>query len=231
MVNRTWAQLFGRGLVHPIDDIKDENPSLYPEVLGELSYQFAQNGYDLKYLLRALCNSAAYQRTSKPAGNNADANPALFSRMAIKVMSPEQLYDSLTLVVGDLNGGGGGGGGPMGGDHGPRPGQWPNPVRRLLQQRRWRRPDRVPGRHPAGPAADEWPSPRAIRPASTTSLKAGKTPEGTVERLFLMTLSRRPTAKEVERYTAYVNKQANANQGYSDVLWALLNSSAFAMNH
>ena len=62
-------------------------------------------------------------------------------------------------------------------------------------------------------------------------VRAGKTPEGTIERLYLMTLSRRPTAHELERYTTYVKEQSNANKAYADLLWALLNSSAFAMNH
>ncbi len=229
MVNRTWAQLFGRGLVNPVDDIQDNNQPLYPELFGELSYQFAQNGYDLKYLMRALCNSAAYQRTSKPAGNNADAPPALFSRMAIKVMSPEQLYDSLTLVLGNLNTGGGGGRFGMGMGRGAGGGGRAQFVAFFGNE--------------DGMDPTEYQSgiPQALRLMNGPSLsnptriaeivRAGKTPEGTIERLYLMTLSRRPTTREVERYTAFVKEQPIANKAYADLLWVLLNSSAFAMNH
>ena len=73
MVNRIWAQFFGRGLVNPVDDMHDGNPPSHPELLADLAEQFAANGFDLKYLFRAVCNSEAYQRTSKPDGSNADA--------------------------------------------------------------------------------------------------------------------------------------------------------------
>ena len=54
---------------------------------------------DLKNLIRAICTSQTYQRTSKPHDGN-DDDPTLFSHMAIKVLSPEQLYDSLVQVLG-----------------------------------------------------------------------------------------------------------------------------------
>ena len=100
MVNRLWAQFFGRGLVNPVDDMHDGNRPSHPQLLADLSAQFGANGFDVKYLLRALCNSETYQRMSKPVAGNRDAGPELFSRMAIKVLTPEQLFDSLTAVVG-----------------------------------------------------------------------------------------------------------------------------------
>ncbi|MEX2026169.1 MAG: DUF1553 domain-containing protein, partial [Pirellulaceae bacterium] len=97
-VNRTWAHFFGRGLVNPIDDMRADNPPSHPELLDLLSEQFAASGFDLKHLTRAICNSDAYQRTSKPrAGNENDAE--LFSHMAIRVLSGAQLYDSLSAVM------------------------------------------------------------------------------------------------------------------------------------
>src|SRR5579859_2785213 len=100
MVNRLWGQLFGRGIVHPVDDMHEGNAPSHPQLLADLAGQFAANEFDVKYLLRALCNSRAYQRTSKPAGGNGEAGSELFANMAVKVMTPEQLYDSLTQVLG-----------------------------------------------------------------------------------------------------------------------------------
>src|SRR5207302_768933 len=54
MVNRTWAQLFGRGLVNPVDDIRDDNTPSHPELLAELTRQFAGN-FDVKDLIRTIC--------------------------------------------------------------------------------------------------------------------------------------------------------------------------------
>ena len=84
IVNRVWSQLFGRGIVNPVDDMHDGNPASHPELLTTLTQQFKNNGYDLKHLLRAICNSEAYQRTSKPAAGNEDADPRLFSRAAVR---------------------------------------------------------------------------------------------------------------------------------------------------
>src|SRR5439155_15355018 len=82
MVNRMWGQYFGHGFVNPIDNMHDANPASHPELLQEMAHQFAANGFDLKYLIRAVCNSQTYQRTSKPFGGNEDDN-TLFSHMML----------------------------------------------------------------------------------------------------------------------------------------------------
>ena len=63
-------------------------------------------------------------------------------------------------------------------------------------------------------------------------LRARKSPARVVEQLYLATLSRRPTARELARLTAHVRQhRAQPRQAYADVLWALLNSSEFVVNH
>src|SRR5207249_1288902 len=100
MVNRIWAQFFARGIVEPVDDMHEGNPPSHPELLQELAKEFAANNFDVKFLIRAICNSKTYQRTSKPNDKD-DSGANLFAHMAIKVNSPEQLYDSLVAVVGE----------------------------------------------------------------------------------------------------------------------------------
>ena len=89
MVNRFWYQLFGRGLVHPVDDMHQDNPSSHPELLAAMTEQFTSSGFDTKYLVRAICNSETYQRTSKPADGNQDDDRFLSHRV-VRVMTPEQ---------------------------------------------------------------------------------------------------------------------------------------------
>ena len=97
-VNLVWSQLFGRGLVEPLDDIGEHNPSSHPQLLSELSEWFVAGGYDLRRLFRALANTRAYQLSS--ATSDTESPPAdLFARMAVKTMSAEQLYDSLGRVT------------------------------------------------------------------------------------------------------------------------------------
>src|SRR5262249_47022724 len=99
MVNRVWAHFFGRGLVNPVDDMHDKNPASHPLLLEAMAEQFAAVGFAVNNLIHAISNSETYQRTRRPSGGN-EADEALFSHMAIKVMAPEVLYDSLEAVVG-----------------------------------------------------------------------------------------------------------------------------------
>lgn len=69
-MNRVWAQLFGRGIVNPVNDIHDGNPPSHLELFETLSREFASTGYDLKQLYRTLCNTSAYQRSSRPLAEN-----------------------------------------------------------------------------------------------------------------------------------------------------------------
>ena len=93
-VNRVWALLFGRGLVHPVDDLGTHNACAHPELMQELAEYFVRTGYDLNCLVRTLAQTKAYQLSSR-SQPGAEEQPELFARMAIKSLSAEQLYDCL----------------------------------------------------------------------------------------------------------------------------------------
>ena len=227
MVNRVWAQFFGKGMVNPIDDLSDENTPSHPELLNGLAKEFASGGFDLKQLIRAICLTDAYQRTSVPApGNKADT--VLYSHMAVKVMTPEQLYDSIALVVGDPSAGGARPAGktPRGAATSPR--------------------DRFAaffmGSENAKATEYEAGIPQALRLMNNPKLsgspnllntlsKAGDKPEKIIDRLFRMTISRQPNEAETKKLTDYIAKAPDAKTAYSDILWALMNSSEFTLNH
>ncbi len=228
MANRAWHHFFGRGIVSPVDDMVGANEPSHPELLQLMADQLAANGFDLKYLIRAVCNSEAYQRTSKPTNGN-DAEPQLFGAMAVKVLSPEQLYDSLTQVTG----------------RGAAA-----PGRRAQQQQQAQRNQNNPraafvaffqGDENADPTEYQAGIPQALRLMNSPQMnnaallaeavKGGKKPAEVVEHLYLATLSRRPTEAESQKLTGYVAKQGDARQAYGDILWALLNCSEFTTNH
>ncbi|HXJ74469.1 MAG TPA: DUF1549 domain-containing protein, partial [Candidatus Dormibacteraeota bacterium] len=71
MVNRVWAMLFGRGIVHPVDLMDSKHPPTHPELLDWLAHDFEQSGYDVKRLIRTLCNTKAYQLDSKATSKSA----------------------------------------------------------------------------------------------------------------------------------------------------------------
>ena len=226
MANRVWGQLFGRGLVNPVDDMHDGNPASHPELLKELADGFAASGFDVKGLFRTICNSEAYQRTSRPVEGNEDADASLYSRMAIKVFMAEQLYDSLTQVAGTTR-------------VIERPGR-PAAGRGVPRGPREQFVNFFRVDEGADPTEYQAGIPQALRlmnsPQTSSAnlvnslVRSNKNPEEAIAQLYLATLSRRPRPQELERLLAHV-KKVGARDGYSDIAWALLNSSEFTLNH
>ncbi len=228
-VNRLWSQFFGRGFVNPVDDLSVENEPTHPELLNALSKEFADSGFDIKHLVRCICNSKAYQRTSKPVGDNRD-DRQLFSHQAIKVIAPEQLYDSLTTILGIQPNREG-----MGPKKQPGGAQTPRDQFALF----------FTGSETSKPTDYEAGIPQALRLMNSNLMAAGRLtnvaatagqvsksigPPQVIERLYLTTLARRPTADETKRLTEFVAKASDSKAAYGDVLWVLLNSSEFAFN-
>ena len=231
-VNRFWAQMFGRGLVNPVDDMHEGNAPSHPELLQDLADTFVASNFDLKGLLRALALSEAYNRSSKPAPG---ATPELqsFAVMAVKSLAPEQLYDSLTQVLGNA----------------ARPAAQ---ARKAKQQQMMKGAGAGPreqfiaffeGDETAKPTDYQAGIPQALRLMNAPQMKASlavaaavnrdaRTPDLAIEQLYLSSLSRRPTAEEKARLNAFVQKAGGPSRdAYADILWVLLNSSEFALNH
>lgn len=101
LANRIWGLMFGRGIVHPYDMDHSENPPSHPELLDLLSQQLLELKFDTKAFLRELALSDAYQRSSAaPAGVDPDSlPPESFAVANLKGLSPEQLFDSLLAVT------------------------------------------------------------------------------------------------------------------------------------
>jgi hypothetical protein len=226
MVNRTWFQLFGKGFVNPVDDMHADNPASNPELLQALTEQFVASGFDLKHLYRCICNSQTYQRTSKPSTDVITDEP-LFERMAVKPLTPEQLYDSLTQVMGSESP-------PPGGRRGAG-GRGPGASPRQAFVDFFMVDDG------ADTTAYNAGIPQALRLMNSAQINrqgpnvraitgSDKPPAEVIEKLYLLTLSRRPTGEESQRLVAHV-EQAGKEAGYSDIFWALINSSEFALNH
>ncbi len=100
-VNRIWAELFGRGIVDPVDDFRASNPPSNAALLDMLSKRLETNGYDRKDIIRLICNSQTYQRTSATDVFNKN-DDALFSHAKPRLLSAEQLLDAIGVVTGDI---------------------------------------------------------------------------------------------------------------------------------
>jgi hypothetical protein len=99
VVNRYWAHFFGRGVVEPMDDLRQTNPPSNPELLDSLADDFVAHGYDLKRLVRTICTSRTYGLSSVPNEYNAKDKQS-FARHYPKRMSAEVLLDAISQVTG-----------------------------------------------------------------------------------------------------------------------------------
>jgi hypothetical protein len=97
--NRIWAHFFGIGIVEPVDEFSEENPPSHPELLDALAKGLIDNDFDIKFLIRAITASRAYQLTSETTDKSQE-DIRVFARMPIKGMSPEQFFDSLARATG-----------------------------------------------------------------------------------------------------------------------------------
>jgi hypothetical protein len=230
-VNRLWAHFFGTGLVEPLDEMvgTDSVPS-HPAVLDELARAFAEQKYDLRWLIRAITMTRAYQLSSARSHASQD-DPRRFARMAVRGLSGEQLFDSLAQATGYREVG-------------------PNLGRRNIFGIGVARTEFLTKFAAASDRATETQT--SILQALTlmngrvmtaaTSVRQSETLQAVIdapfmdvpakiETLYLATLSRKPTSREMTRLTRYVEKGSDSSEALADVFWALLNSAEFVLNH
>ena len=228
-VNRLWAHFFGVGLVEPIEDLTSNNSPSHPELLDELARSFVAHRFDMKFLIRGIARSRAYGLTSRRTHPSQD-NPSDFARMAVKALTAEQHCDSLIRATGVT----------------------PAVLLKEARDRRTVRDEflsrfesterRVEARTSilhaltrmngqltdAATDPDATPLLVALRDAPFLDTTQR------IEQLFLATLSRQPTSDERTRLTGYVTQAGtnrDPNAALADILWSLLNSHEFAVNH
>jgi hypothetical protein len=236
-VNRMWDHFFGYGFTRPVDDMGPHNPPSHPELLDHLAREFVASGYDCKQLIRWICLSDAYQRSSRFGKLNESDNPEtgaspLFSRVYVKGMTVEQLYDSLLLATGADNT-------PLAtGDHDRR-------RHELMQQfvhafQTDENDESINFESSITQALLMMNSDLTQRALSMDrgtfleKLTNSRDPEAEkIKRLCLATLTRYPTPKEQQALRRLVHEGTGSrtNSGWQDALWAYLNSSEFVLVH
>jgi len=228
-VNRTWAYFFSRGLVEPIDDMRPANTASHPETLELLTTEFVESGFDVKHLVRCIVTTKAYQRTSR--GDDPERAVAnLFGRRATKLMSADQLYDSLKFALDDprldvrtydsKESKKFGESSPVGDEH--------TEFQRLFETDE---NDATVFTHgiPQFLALVNHPNVSSGGPAVAKLIKDKVEPTEAVERLYLGTLSRKPTEEELREAVEFVVTGDDRSESYAGVLWMLLNRSEFLL--
>ncbi len=236
MVNRLWGHFFGYGFTKPVDDMGPHNPTTHPELLERLAVEFVKSRYDLKQLIRWICNSEAYNLTSQFGRKNEIDNPAagempLFSHLYVKSMTAEQLYDSLIMATNA---------------HESGDSSWDQSVR-LRQQ--WLQQfvlafgtdenDEATTFNGTIPQALMMMNGELVQRATSADrgsylreVLARKGSETTkIKDLYLSTLSRYPTRRESKAAAKLIRSRRDKLSAYQDLFWALLNSNEFVFVH
>jgi hypothetical protein len=216
LANRVWAWLVGRGVVEPVDGCDLKHPAVSRPLMKALTATFAEGGGSLKALVRALCMTDVYQRSSAAAGR---CEKRHFCRAEILPLTGEQLINSVQVALR---------GAPglnleeameltaalsmhpqVGCEVQPLPCTTLHALMFRNSERLW-----------------AW-----IRESPMlASIRKGKPSDAEViERLFLEMLSRRPSASERDRFAAFVKDRGVA--GLQDACWTLFNTPEFLTRH
>jgi hypothetical protein len=227
-VNRLWGHFFGRGLNEQpvVDDFGEHNALVHPELLDRLAADFAgTGGYDPKNLIRWICNSRPYNLSCTANSTNAGSDAEVFfSRMVLKNMSPEQLFESLQVATT---------GGTKDADSRDR---W---LRSLTTNFGDDEGNEVTFNGTVVQALmliNGNDINNAINAGSGTVAKAMKkgNAQAVMNDLYIAALNRRPSAGEVNQIVGKFRMRVqdrDAAAPWQDLFWALLNSSEFILNH
>lgn len=239
IANRIWAHYLGRGLVEPVDDIRETNPATNEPLMKALAQHMVDVQFDLRAFTRTLLQSQVYQLSSAANDSNRD-DEQNFSHAAYRTLPAEVLLDAISQTTGipeKFNG-------------------WPIGYRAIEI---WdnRMPSyffRIFGRPVRATVCE---CERSSEPSISQALHLLNSPEimskvqhrdGTARRLanseltvdqiidelYLTTLSRFPEQEERELMRgAFQDSESEAAriQAVEDVLWALLNTKEFMFNH
>jgi len=235
IANRLWSHYFGRGLIEPIDDIRDTNPATNPPLMEALASHLRDVKYDVKAFTRTLLNSRVYQLSAISVPSNID-DQQNFSHFIQKSQPAEVLLDAISQSTGvpeDFNGW----------PKGYRAIQiWDNhmpsyffrifgrPVRTTVCEcERSNEPSIAQALHLLN--APEISEKISHRHGSVRKLVASQlSPAELIDELYLSTLSRFPTDTE-QALMIQAFSENDRRAAAEDVLWSLLNSKEFVFNH
>ncbi|MFT7679326.1 MAG: hypothetical protein ACI8QC_003327 [Planctomycetota bacterium] len=231
LANRVWSHFMGRGIVEEVDDFRVSNPPSNGPLLDSLAEHLVQYKFDFKSLVRDICNSRAYQRSTET--NDTNAYDLLgHSHATLRRLRSETLLDVLcqaTEVPEKLSGL------PIG----SRAVQIADGATSNYFLRAFGRSTRESvdacsvSTAPNLSQALHLLNGRTVNskveksPVIRRSLKEGRTPEAVLVELYVRCLTRPPTAVELEHLSAHLPADGDPVPALEDAFWAILNSREF----
>jgi Protein of unknown function (DUF1549)/Protein of unknown function (DUF1553) len=236
LVNRIWFHLIGRGIVEPVDDFRDSNPSSNDALIEELAAEFVKNGYDLKKLIRSILHSRTYQLSATTNSLNVD-DGLYFSHAQTRLLPAEVLLDAISTVTNTTTS-------FDGLPRGARATQIPDGKMENPFLKTFGRPARelaceceresdsnlsqalqlIGGATVNGKLRDD--NGRMAQLA-----KAGTSPEQVTRELYMVALSRDPSPTELAAASKHLASSKDFRQAVEDLGWVLINSKEFLFRH
>ncbi|HLN29054.1 MAG TPA: DUF1549 and DUF1553 domain-containing protein [Gemmataceae bacterium] len=236
VVNRVWFHVVGRGIVDPVDDFRDSNPSANDELLSALAKDFVAHKFDVKYLIRVILNSRVYQLSAQTNDLNKDDNK-YFSHAVTRLLTAEQLLDAICAAT------------QMpekypGLPLGTHATQLPDGEINNIFLKTFGQPARElacecerEGESNLAQALQLINGPTINDKVRGPNNRLGKLlaekkePPEILKGLYLASLSRPPADGEIKAALEHVSKGKDKRKAWEDVQWALLNSKEFLFRH
>lgn len=238
--NRIWAELMGFGIVEPIDDfdlLKPDQAS-NPALLDALADDFGKHNHSFKHFFRTVMNSSAYQLSSRFDGEWKESYATYYARKYVRMLTAPELHDAIALATG-------------------RPGRFSSGTEKVGMAMQMPEPKKadseVQGFMKTFGQSNRDDMPKKVPPSSLQAMllmqshvvtdRVDSSKGGTlkklleeeadnarvVEKIFLHTISRKPSAPEAA--VAVKALAADRRHGAENLQWALLNSPEFIFNY
>ena len=246
IVNRVWAHYFGRGIVDPPDDLSPLNPPSHPELLDELATRFISSGFDLRWLHRVILSTRTYQQSSSPSTANR-LDRTNYAYFYVRRLEAEVVLDALDDATGTTE------------NFGMQYYHWPQTLRNIevpyppeknefvcFMLEQFGRPERnsaiqcdcerIPDssilqvlsltNHPR-----IWAKITASDGRAAKIVKQNEGADACVDAVFLSDLGRPPADSERSACLQYLETAATREQGVQGLMWSLLNTKEFLLQH
>ena len=236
LANRIWAHFMGQGIIEPVDDVRVSNPATNPQLLAELGRRLAENKYDMRQLVREICNSNTYQASTHPP-EKSKSDTRNFAYAQVRRIDSEILLDAISQVTDtqvkftSL---------PLGARavqvaDGASNNYFLNVFGRPARESvctcdRRNEPTLAQALHLIN--GDTFT--KAMQDANSRIAQTMKneTPVETIlEELYMAAYSRTPREEEKVRLAEYVNASEDKKAAIEDVYWSVLNSKEFVFSH
>ena len=233
--NRVWSHFFGLGIIEPVDDVRISNPASNPELLQELAAKFTSYDYDFKRLVRDICRSNTYQRSTQRNESN-DSDELNFAHSNLRRIKAESVLDCLSQVTNTKDK-------FRGLPLGARATQIADGTTNTYFLTTFGRATREtvcscevkmePTLSQALHLLNGETTNEKIRQGGVIDalLNQKLEPLQIVEQLYVICFSRKPTTVELDPLRPLFAEGSNVKQNLEDIFWALLNSREFIFNH